>query len=87
MSGEHEAAAKSLDAADWCLLTQTEGGKVSLIKGLTAGEAREAARRVAPAWMRPGAAPFGRLHITENTIRSVEIFRGTGETLDFRKDW
>lgn len=73
------------EVADWVLFTQTRGGKVSLIKGLTKGEARQAARRAAPIHMLPGARS-GSYHCHEGTINRVEIFRGNGETADIFKD-
>ncbi|UTC28170.1 hypothetical protein GURKE_01390 [Brevundimonas phage vB_BpoS-Gurke] len=78
------------ETADWCLLTITQGGKVSLIKGLTAGEAREAARRTVPSWRRPNPGSrdrIMRLQSNENTIDKIEVFRGTGETMDIWDGW
>ncbi|USN15278.1 hypothetical protein KIKIMORA_01320 [Brevundimonas phage vB_BpoS-Kikimora] len=79
------------ETADWCLLTITRGGKVSLIKGLTAGEARETARRTVPYWRRPqkpgSKAHFGHLHADENSIDTIEVFRGTGETMNIWDGW
>lgn len=73
------------EVADWVLFTQTRGGKVSLIKGLTKGEARQAARRAAPAHMLPGFRS-GSYHYHEGSINRVEIFRGNGETANIFKD-
>lgn len=70
------------EAADWVLFTQTHGGKVSLIKGLTKGEARQAARRAAPLHLRPDRPRQMRLDTHEGLIRNIQIFRGTGETAD-----
>lgn len=68
------------DVADWVLFTKTKGGTVSLIKGLTKGEARMAAQRAAPLHLRPDRPDRMCIHWSDEMIDTVEIFRGTGET-------
>ena len=68
------------EAADWVLFTQTHGGKVSLIKGLTKGEARMAARSAAPMHLRPDRPDRMSYHVHDGLIEDIQIFRGTGET-------
>ena len=85
------------ETADWCVLTQTRAGKVSLIKGLTAGEARETARRATPHWRRPrkwteeeetqGYISSCTVGDDRHEIDKIEVFRGTGETMDYFKGW
>lgn len=75
------------DVADWCLFTKTEGGKVSLIKGLTRDEAIQAARLASPWHMRPSAPDSYCLDEDPHRIDDVKVFRGTGETANFWEGW
>ena len=75
------------ETADWCLFTQTEGGTVSLLKGLTAGEAREAARHATPRNRWPDGPRSYMEYGDDNRIEKVEVFRGTGETMNIWEGW
>lgn len=74
------------EVADWCLYTRTEGGKVSVIKGLTRGEAIQAARRATPWHMRPDAPDSYCLDEDKHRIEDVSVFRGSGETANIWAD-
>lgn len=79
-------------SADWCVLTVTFSGHVSLIKGLTRDEAYETGKRLSPVWVDPDMPPRQREALTEGynpevtiskgDFRSVEVFRGAGETMN-----
>lgn len=78
--------------ADWCVLTVTFSGHVSLIKGLTRDEAYETGKRLSPVWANPDLPPDHREHLIKGydmniqpgsgDYRSVEVFRGAGETMN-----
>lgn len=69
------------EASDWCILTVTRAGTVSLLTGLAADVAREAAIRLWPRWLRPGGESYC-AGDEDGDIKAIHVFRGTGEGMD-----
>ncbi len=67
---------------DWCVITTTDGGTVSILNNLTLDQALKAAAHLQPPWLRPESfSPEGgtrMFNINKGTITMVKIIGPEG---------
>lgn len=79
--------------SDWHILTVSEGGTVSIMKGLTEDTAREVMQRLAEYFERPGYVypeatyTSSRIYPDQGRIIRKECWGPDGQPLDVWKGW
>lgn len=81
---ESHCASLEPSRADWTVMTKTHKGLVSILKGLTEQQARQAAQRLTPTWRRPDYHPQnGRmLSVSDGEITELEAWGPDGKNLE-----